>query len=70
MFYDEGGETLAQVVDRSCGCSMTGSAQSQVGWSFEQHIQVKDVLTHCKGIGLDELKANDSLADDIYMKRG
>lgn len=37
MFYNEGGEILAQVAHRSSGCPITVSAQSQAGWSSEQH---------------------------------
>ncbi|KAK4810947.1 hypothetical protein QYF61_013356 [Mycteria americana] len=36
FFYNEGGETLEQVAQRSCGCSIPGSVQGQVGWGFEQ----------------------------------
>ncbi|KAK4826704.1 hypothetical protein QYF61_010919, partial [Mycteria americana] len=33
---DEGGGTLEQVAQRSCGCPLPGSVQGQVGWGFEQ----------------------------------
>ncbi|KAK4828268.1 hypothetical protein QYF61_024933, partial [Mycteria americana] len=36
FFYDEGGRTLEQVSQRSCGCPIIGSVQCQVGWGFEQ----------------------------------
>ncbi|KAK4811000.1 hypothetical protein QYF61_014472, partial [Mycteria americana] len=36
MFYDEGGETLEKVAQRSCECPIIGSVQGQVGWGFEQ----------------------------------
>ena len=39
----EGGETLAQVAQRSCGCPLPGSVQGQVGWSSEQPGLVEDV---------------------------
>lgn len=32
MIYRVGGEALAQVVQRSCKCSIPGSIQGQVGW--------------------------------------
>ena len=31
ILYHEGGETLEQVVQRSCGCAIVGSVQGQVG---------------------------------------
>jgi len=31
----EGGEALAQVAQRSCGCTLCGSIEGQVGWCFE-----------------------------------
>jgi len=34
--HHEGGETLAQAAQRSCGCPLPGSVQVQVGWSSEQ----------------------------------
>jgi len=36
ILHCEGGEALAQVAQRSCGCSLPGSVQGQVGWGFEQ----------------------------------
>ncbi|GAB0181764.1 hypothetical protein GRJ2_000641700 [Grus japonensis] len=34
FFKNKGGEALEQVVQRSCGCPIIGSVQSQVGWGF------------------------------------
>jgi len=31
FFYDEGGEAVAQVAQRSCGCPLPGSVQGQAG---------------------------------------
>lgn len=36
MFYDESGDTLEQVGQRSCGYHVIGSVQDQVGQDFEQ----------------------------------
>jgi len=47
----EGGEALAQVAQRSCGCLLPDSAQSQVGWSSEQPGLVEDVPAHGRGVG-------------------
>jgi len=47
----EGGETLAQVAQRSCGCPLPGSVQGQVGWSSEQPGLVEDVPAHGRGVG-------------------
>jgi len=32
IFYSEGGETLEQLAQRSCGCSIPGGIQGLVGW--------------------------------------
>jgi len=36
ILHHEGGEALAQVAQRSCGCPLPGSVQSHTGWGFEQ----------------------------------
>lgn len=43
IFYDEGGEILEQFDQRSSGCPVTGSVQSQVAWGLEQ---LEDVSSH------------------------
>ena len=55
MFYDEGGETLEEVAQRSCGCPIIGSVQSQVGWGFKQTDVVKDVPAHGRAVELDDV---------------
>ena len=45
----EGGETLAQVAQRSCGCPLPGSVQGQVGQHFEQPGLVAGVPAHSQG---------------------
>ena len=52
FFYNEGGETLEQVAQRSCGCPIIGSVHGQVGQGFEQPDLVEDVPAHSKG-GMD-----------------
>ena len=47
----EGGEALAQVAQRSCGCPLPGSVQGQSGWSSEQPGLVGDVPAHGRGAG-------------------
>lgn len=42
----EGGEALAQVAQRCCGCPTPGSVQGRAGWGFEQPGQVKDGPAH------------------------
>ncbi|KAK4821047.1 hypothetical protein QYF61_012227 [Mycteria americana] len=54
-FYDEGGETLEEVAQGSCGCPIIGSVHSQVGWGFEHPDLVKDVPAHGRRVGLDDL---------------
>jgi len=53
--YCEGGEALAQVAQRSCGCPLPGSVRGQAGWGFEQPGLVEGVPGHGRGLGLDEL---------------
>ena len=40
-----------QVVQRSCGCTLPGSVQGQIGWSSEQPGLVEDVAAHGRGVG-------------------
>jgi len=56
MFYDEGGETLAQVAQRGGRCPIPGNIPGQVGRGSEQPDPVEDVPAHCRGVGLDALK--------------
>ena len=55
FFYSKGGETLEEVAQRSCGCSIIESVQGQVGQGFEQPDLVEDVPAHSRGVGLDDL---------------
>ena len=50
IFYDEGGETLAQVAQRGCGGPTPGNTERQAGWGSEQPDLVEDVLAHCMGL--------------------
>ena len=47
----EGGETLAQAAQRSCGCPLPGRVQGQVGWSSEHPGLVEDVPADGRGVG-------------------
>jgi len=51
ILYDEGGEALAQVAQRSCGCPLPGSVQGQLGQGFEQPGLVEGVPAHGRGVG-------------------
>jgi len=51
ILHHEGGETLEQVAQRSCGCPLPGSVQGQVGWSSEQPGLVEGVPAHGRGVG-------------------
>ena len=51
MVYAEGGETLEEVVQRSCECPIIRSVQSQVGGGFEQPGLVEGVPAHGRGVG-------------------
>jgi len=50
-----GGEALAQIAQRCCGCPLPGSGQDQVGRGFEQPGLVEGVPAQCTGVGLDDL---------------
>ena len=56
IFYDEGGDALEQVAQRSCGCPIIGSVQSLVGQRFEQPDLVQDVPAQGREVGLDDLQ--------------
>jgi len=45
----EGGEALAQVAQRSCGCLLPCSVQGQAGWGFEQPGLEEGVPAHGRG---------------------
>jgi len=45
------GRQLEQVAQRSCGCSLPGRFQGQVGWGFEQPGLVEGVPAHVRGFG-------------------
>ena len=49
--HSEGGETLEEVAQRSCGCSIPKCVQSQVGWGFEQPDLVEGVPVHDRVVG-------------------
>ena len=51
ILHREGGDTLAQVAQRNCGCPLPGSVQGQVGWSSEQPGLVEGVPAHGRGVG-------------------
>jgi len=50
-----GGEALAQVAQRSCGCPLPGSVEGQVGWSSEQPGWWKMSLPMAGGLELGDL---------------
>ena len=53
LFYNQGGEALAQVAQRGGGCPIPGDIQGQAGWGSEQSDEAIDVPVHCSGVGLD-----------------
>jgi len=50
ILYYECCETLEQPAQRSCGCSLPGSAEGQVEWGFEQPGLVEGVPAHGRGV--------------------
>ena len=55
MNYSEGGETLAQIAQRSGQCPIRGNIAGQVGRGSEQPDPVEGVPAHGRGGGLDSL---------------
>jgi len=55
IFYAEGGETLAQVAQRSGRWPIAGNIPGQVGRGSEQPGPAEDVPAHGRGVGLDGL---------------
>jgi len=51
ILHREGGEALAQVAQRSCGCPLPGRVQGQVGLGFEHPGLVEGVPAHGRGFG-------------------
>ena len=50
FFYSAGGEALAQVSQRGCGCHVSGVIQIQVGWDPGQPDLVVGNPTHGRAI--------------------
>ena len=55
FLYNEGGETPWKFTQTSCGCPFNQSVQGQGEWHIEQPDLVRDVLSHGRGMGLDDL---------------
>ena len=51
IFPCEGGEALAQVAQRSCGCPLPGRVQGQVGQGFGQPGLVEGGPAQGRGVG-------------------
>ena len=56
ILYNEGGETLEQVVQKGGRCRILGNIQGWVGQGSEQCDLVEDVPAHCRGVGPDDLE--------------
>jgi len=46
---------VEQVAQRSCGCPVRGSVESQTGWDFEKPVLVEGVTAHGRRLDLDDL---------------
>lgn len=55
FFHNEIGETVEQVMQRSCGWPISGSVQGQLEQGFEQPDLAKVVAARSKGVVLDDL---------------
>jgi len=51
ILHSGGGEALAQVTQRSCGCPLPDRVQGQLGWGWEQPGLVEGVPARGKGVG-------------------
>ena len=51
IFYSEGGEVLAQGVQRGCERPIPGGTQDQVGWGCRQPDVVVGNPTHGREVG-------------------
>jgi len=51
----EGGEALAQIAQRSCGCPLPGRVQGQVGQGLGQPALVEGVAAQGRGVELGDL---------------
>ena len=49
--YSEGGEAVALVAQRSCGCPIPGGVQGQAGWGLGQPGLMGGVPAHGRGVG-------------------
>jgi len=55
ILHSEGGESLEQDAQRSCGCPLPGSVQGQAGRGFEQPGLVEVSLPMAVDLELDDL---------------
>ena len=55
ILHSEGGEALAQVSQRSCGCSIPGGIEGQAWWVPGQSDQVVGNPAHGKGLKLNDV---------------
>jgi len=55
IFYNEGGEILAELAQRGGQCPIPGNTQDQVGRGSEHPDPGEDVPAHCRGFGPDGL---------------
>ena len=55
ILYSESGETLEQIVQRSCGCLILGEGQGQVGGGPGQLDLVSGNPAHSRVLELDDL---------------
>ena len=56
IFYDNGGEALEQIAQRSGGCPVPGDIQGQAGQGSEQPALVVALPVNCREVGLDDIK--------------
>ena len=67
----EGGEALAQVAQRSSGCPLPRSVQSQAGWGLEQPGLVEDVPARGWRAGLEDLQRSlPTQTNPVIPRRG
>jgi len=58
VFYNQGGETVAQVAQRGGGRLIPRDTQDQAGWGAEHPDPAAGVPVHCRGVGLCVFKGS------------
>lgn len=58
IFYSENGEALELVVQRSCGCHISGGIRGQTWWDTEQPNLVVGNSAYSRGLIIFKVRSN------------